>query len=69
MTEPDDDREDRKWVWPHPGDLGAVLFAAIFLVAMIGTILWLFSSPDPFLDLFGKKPVDNGEVTITLQKK
>ena len=76
MTHPDssDDDKDPKWVWPHPFDLGTVLIAGVFLAGMVGTILWLFSSPEPVRDMFGHKPAaatpaDNGEVTIDLQQK
>jgi hypothetical protein len=73
MTQPDDDKDDPKWVWPHPADLGTVAIAAVFLIGMIGTIIWMFSSAEPVRDLFGHKPeaaqTDNGEVTIDLQQK
>jgi hypothetical protein len=73
MTQSDDDKDDPKWEWPHPADLGPILIAGVFMVAMISTFLWLFSSPDPFADLFGHKPAaaqsDNGEVMIDLQQK
>lgn len=73
MSLPDDDKDDTKWEWPHPGDLGTVAIAAVFLAGMIGTIIWMFSSPEPVKDLFGHKPAaaasDNGEVTIDLQQK
>jgi hypothetical protein len=73
MTEPDDNNDGPKWVWPHPADLGPILIAGVFMAAMIGTFLWLFSSPDPVSDMFGHKPAaaqsDNGEVTIDLQQK
>jgi hypothetical protein len=71
MTTPDDDEKDPKWVWPHPADLGPILIAGVFLAGMIGTVLWLFSSPDPVHDLFKHKPAaaESGEVTIDLQKK
>lgn len=73
MTNPnDDENESPKWVWPHPADMGTVLIAGVFLAGMIGTILWLFSSSDPMLDLFGHhKPAaeQSQEVMIDLQKK
>jgi hypothetical protein len=74
MTRHDDDQDDPKWVWPHPADLGSVAIAAVFLAGMVGTILWLFSSPEPVRELFGHKPAatapaDSGEVTINLQQK
>jgi hypothetical protein len=73
MTQPDDDNDDPKWVWPHPADLGTVAIAAVFLIGMIGTIIWMFSSAEPVRDLFGHKQeaaqTDNGEVTIDLQQK
>lgn len=74
MGKSDYDNDDPKWVWPHPADLGSVAIAGVFLAGMIGTILWLFSSPEPVRDLFGQKPAaaapaENGEVTINLQQK
>lgn len=74
MTLPDDNDKDSKWVWPHPADMGTVLIAGVFLAGMIATVIWMFSSPEPFNDLFGHKPAaaassDNGEVIIDLRKK
>ncbi len=68
----DDDSDDYKWVWPHPGDFGVILLAAVFLAGMIGAVIFIFSSPEPVADLFGHKPAaqqnQNNEVTIPLQK-
>jgi hypothetical protein len=74
MTQ-DDDRDEKRGIWPHPADLGTVLIAGVFLAGMVGSILWLFSSPEPVKDLFAHNkpaaaaPADNGEVTINLQQK
>lgn len=68
----DDDDRDNKWVWPHPGDLGVILIAGVFLAGMIGAVLFIFSSPEPVKDLFGKKPAaqqNQQEVTIPLQQR
>jgi|WetSurMetagenome_2_1015567.scaffolds.fasta_scaffold1252772_1 hypothetical protein len=72
MLEPDndDDKTGSKWVWPHPADMGTVLIAGVFLAGMVGTIIWLFSSPEPVRDMFHNKPAEQSqEVTIDLQKK
>ncbi|GAA0553016.1 hypothetical protein FHS83_001561 [Rhizomicrobium palustre] len=72
MTQSDDDKEHR-FVWPHPGDFGAILFAAVFLAGMIGAVLFLFSSPTPVEDLFGHKPAaqqeKSNEVILDLQNQ
>ena len=67
-----DDDNDNKWEWPHPGDLGTILIAGVFLAGMVGAVFFIFSSPEPIKDLFGKKPVaqqNQNEVTIPLQQK
>jgi len=78
MSEPSDhdgdDDSGSKWVWPHPGDMGTILIAGVFLSAMIGVVLFLFSSPEPIRDMFGhhqqqQQPAKSDEVTINLQKK
>jgi hypothetical protein len=71
MVNPDNDNDRPKWVWPHPFDLGTVLIAGVFLAGMVGTIIWLFSSPEPVRDLFGKQPpaAESNEVTILLPQK
>jgi hypothetical protein len=72
MTHSDnDDEKDGKWEWPHPGDLGTILIAFVFLAAMIGTVLFIFSSPEPVKEMFGKKPpaAESNEVTVTLPDK
>jgi hypothetical protein len=67
----DDDDDDGKWVWPHPADLGTILIAGVFLVGMIGALLFIFSSPEPVRDMFNKKPpaAESNEVTVTLPDK
>ena len=70
MTHPgDDDGKDGKWEWPHPGDLGTILIAGVFLAGMIGTFLFLFSSPEPIKDMFKKPAAESNEVMIPLQQK
>lgn len=71
MTHSEDDDDKVRWVWPHPGDWGTIAIAGVFLVGMLGITLFLFSSPEPVRDMFGKKPAaaDSGEVTINLQQK
>ena len=69
MTHSDnDDDKDYKWDWPHPGDLGTIAIAGVFLVGMIGALLFIFSSPEPVRDMFSKKPptAESNEVTVTL---
>lgn len=69
MTHPDNDKETR-FVWPHPGDLGTIAIAGVFLAGMIGAVLFIFSSPNPVADMFGHKPAaqqQSNEVTIDLQ--
>ena len=71
MTPLDDDK-DPKWVWPHPADLGTIFLAGVFLAATVATIIFLFSSPEPIRDMFGKHPAaaaEPNEVTITLPQK
>ena len=71
MTPRDDDK-DPKWVWPQPADLGTILLAGVFLAATVATIIFLFSSPEPIRDMFGKHPsaaAEPNEVTITLPQK
>lgn len=75
MTHLDDDDKDPKWVWPHPADMGTVAIAGVFLAGMVATVIWLFSSPEPFRELFGSKPAasasqsDKDEVIIDLRQK
>ena len=69
----DDDGKDPKWVWPHPADIGTIWLAGVFLAGTVAVIIFLFSSPEPIQDLFGKRPAaaaaePNG-VTITLPQK
>lgn len=70
MTHPDDDKEPR-FVWPHPGDLGVILIAGVFLAGMIGAVLFIFSSAEPVRDMFGHKDqkAQPNEVTVTLPAK
>lgn len=71
MTKSDDDNEKSGFVWPHPGDLGTIFIAGIFLVGTIAAVLFIFSSPEPVRDLMGhknEKPQPN-EVTVTLPAK
>jgi hypothetical protein len=56
MSSPDDDEDDGPRPWMHPGDLGTILLAGVFLAAMVGTVLFIFSSPEPVRDLFARKP-------------
>jgi hypothetical protein len=74
MSLPDDNQDDNKWVWPHPADMGTVLIAGVFLAGMVATLIWLFSSPEPFRELFGNRPAasapaNDGEVIIDLTPK
>lgn len=70
MTHPGDDQDKKRRLLPL-GDIGTIALAGAFLAAMIGTVLFLFSSPEPVRDLFGNKPPkeDSGVVTIQIQKK
>ncbi len=66
MTHPDDDNNDRSR-WLHPGDIGTILLAGVFLVGM----LFMIFGPSPFDGVFKKsdaKP-DNGEVSVSLPAK
>jgi len=69
----DDDGKDPKWVWPHPADIGTIWLAGVFLAGTVAVIIFLFSSPEPIQDLFGKRPAaaaaEPNEVTITLPQK
>jgi len=71
MTHSDDDNEKTRWVWPHPGDLGTILIAGVFLAGMIGALFFIFSSPEPVRDMFGHKDqkAQPNEVTVTLPDK
>ncbi len=56
MSHPDDDdTDDVRWEWPHPGDMGTILLAGVFLAAMIAVVIFMLSSPTPVSDLFAKK--------------
>lgn len=68
MTQHDDRDDDDKQQWAHPGDLGVILLAGVFLVGMIGAILFIFSSANPVADLFGKhaSSSSSSEVTVTV---
>lgn len=67
----DDELDDGRPQWAHPGDLGVILLAGVFLVGMVGAILFIFSSANPVADLFGKKPpqANSSEVTVTVPPK
>ncbi len=66
----DDDDNDRGSRWLHPGDLGTILLAGVFLVGM----LYMMFGPSPFDGIAWKKQpkppeAEKGEVTITLPAK
>ena len=67
----DDRDEDDKPQWAHPGDLGVILLAGVFLAGMLGAIFFIFSSPNPVADLFGKhaSQSSSSEVTVTVPPK
>lgn len=63
-----DDQDDDKPQWLHPGDLGTILLAGVFLVGM----LYMIFGPSPFKGMFDKKPQanpDSGVVTVTVPPK
>jgi hypothetical protein len=63
-----DDHDDEKPSWIHPGDLGTILLAAVFMIGM----LFMVFGPSPFKGIFDKKPEaarDNGVVTVTVPPK
>ena len=70
MTPSDDDDEKPRWM--PLGDVGTILLAGVFLAGTVATIIFLFSSPEPIRDMFGKRPsaaAEPNEVTITLPQK
>lgn len=71
MSIPDDDDDEGLRHWLHPGDLGVILLAGVFLAGMLGAIFFIFSSPDPVSDLFGKKPAAQQQnvVDVTVPPK
>ncbi len=72
MSHSDDDEDDRgRYYGMHPGDLGTILLAGVFLAAMVGTVIFLFSSPEPIRDLLAKKPAahEQGVVDVTVPPK
>ena len=70
MTHLDDDDEKPRRM--PLGDIGTILLAGVFLAGTVATIIFLFSSPEPVRDLYGKRPsaaTEPNEVTITLPQK
>lgn len=69
MTQHQDDDDDHGSHWLHPGDLGTILLAGVFLVGM----LYMIFGPSPFDGIVWKKQpepkAEKGEVTITLPAK
>ena len=68
MTQHDDEDDDRGSRWLHPGDIGTILLAGVFLVGM----LFMIFSPSPFEGVFKKQPEaqgEKGEVSVTLPAK
>ena len=63
----DDDQDDRGSRWLHPGDIGTILLAGVFLVGM----LFMIFSPSPFEGVFKKPPEakPSNEVMVTLPEK
>lgn len=64
-----DDQDDDKPQWIHPGDLGTILLAGVFLVGM----LFMMFGPSPLKGIFEKKPApqqeNSGVVTVTVPPK
>ena len=67
MTHNDDDDDDRGSRWLHPGDIGTILLAGVFLVGM----LFMVFAPSPFESIFKKQPEakPSNEVMVTLPDK
>lgn len=62
----DDDDDEPKRPWLHPGDLGTILLAAVFLVGM----LFMMFGPSPFDKIFKPKPeAHSGVVDVTIPPK
>ena len=70
MSTPDDDDDDKQSKWLHPGDLGTILLAGVFLVGMLSAVFFMLSSPEPFKGMFAKAPANQpSEVTVTVPPK
>jgi hypothetical protein len=71
MSDPDDDSDEGSRYWLHPGDLGTILLAGVFLAAMVGVVIFMFSSPEPIRDLLGRKPAAQQQnvVDVTVPPK
>lgn len=67
MSHPQDDEDDGKRPWLHPGDLGTILLAGVFLVAM----LFMIFGPSPFEGVFKNRPQAQqpGVVDVTVPSK
>lgn len=63
---PSDDEEDEKTPWlPHPGDIGTVLLACVFLVGM----LFMVFSPSPLKGIFKPQPKAKPDVVdVSIQQ-
>lgn len=67
MSNLDDDDGKRDRI--HPGDLGTILLAGVFLVGMVAAVLFIFSSPTPVADMFAKKQPQQSVVDVAVPPK